>query len=117
MRQLFWEDGLPPDRATFQKQITAMAYAAFTLALSGRPSACALDASYNIQEDAARQAVRGEMQLGRLEIEDFEAAMLAALSRTAWEFPSAPEILIGFASDEVLSLTMEELGLLQPTSH
>ena len=112
------KDGLGVDRAALQRLMTATTYLAFASQLSGPQSIEGLEPThFEACETVARLAIREHMNRAQSAEVDFAAAMQAAATDLAQRFPQAPDIMLGYAGDEIASLVLEELGLLPKTIH
>lgn len=100
------------ERALQQKRITAVCFKSFVEALSGNAYLTATEFTYDEQEDATRKTIRHEMAHGRKTLEAFERPLAASAAVLSKKFPEVDEMILGYASDEILTLVLEELGLL-----
>ena len=112
------KDGVALDRAVLQRLMTATTYLAFASALSGAQSVAGCEPTqFDACEALARSAIRQHMSRGLSAQVDFAVAIRTAALDLAERFPQAPGIMHGYASDEIASLVLEELGLLPKTLH
>lgn len=106
------------ERANLQRQITSSAYSIFAALLAGIAQADQpTGAEYCAMESLARLAIRQQMKMGWTDPDDYVSLQSKVREHLEMCFPQMHPIYLGYASDEVATLVLEELGLLSPTIH
>lgn len=106
------------DRAKLQKLLTATTYLAVAATLCGPDAIAGLDSTqFDACELAVRRAIHQQMAAGHTTFGAYEAAVQQAADQLAEANAETPEIMLGYAQDEITTLILEELGHLPRTVH